>query len=118
MTTIDLFRNAKDAKVFKAGETIFREGESGHEMYVIQTGEVDVLVNGKMIFTEKEGGIIGEMSLVDARPRSASAVARTDCAVVAVEEQRFLFMVQQTPFFALQVMRIMVERLRRRDAIV
>lgn len=59
------------------------------------------------------GQIVGEMALVDHSPRSATAVARTSCKVVVVPEKRFLFLVQQTPFFALQVMRVMAERLRR-----
>ncbi|HEU5100134.1 MAG TPA: Crp/Fnr family transcriptional regulator [Roseiflexaceae bacterium] len=60
------------------------------------------------------GGIVGEMALIDDRPRSATAVAATDCRLVPIDERRFTFLVQQTPMFALAVMRVMAERLRRR----
>jgi CRP-like cAMP-binding protein len=66
--------------------------------------------------TVGEGGIIGEMGLIDRGPRSATAIAKTDCKLVPLNEQRFTFMVQETPNFALQVMRIMADRLRRMDA--
>ena len=52
-------------------------------------------------------------AFIDHRPRSASAVARTPCLLVPIDEKQFQFMVQQTPFFALQVMRVLTERLRR-----
>jgi len=62
--------------------------------------------------TVEEGGLLGEMSLVDDRERSASAVALVDCELVPIDEKRFLFLVQETPFFALEVMRTMARRLR------
>ena len=59
------------------------------------------------------GSLVGEMALIDAQVRSATATAKSACRLAPVTEKRFLFMVQQTPFFALQVMRILAERLRR-----
>ena len=55
----------------------------------------------------------GELALIDRRPRSATAVAVTACVLAPIDEKQFQFMVQQTPFFALQVMRVLTERLRR-----
>lgn len=111
-TTIDLFRK-EEATHFAAGEVIFREGEIGEAMYAIQEGEVELRIGDAVLEVLGPGQIVGEMALVDHSPRSATAVARTDCKVVVVPEKRFLFLVQQTPFFALQVMRVMAERLRR-----
>src|SRR5262249_37755593 len=93
-------------------EVIFREGEPGDIMYAIVEGDVDVLVHGKVIETVGAGGILGEMALIDHHTRSATAVARTDGKLVKGDEKRFQFLVPQTPFFALQVMRILVGRLR------
>jgi CRP-like cAMP-binding protein len=59
------------------------------------------------------GGIIGEMALINTSARSASAIARTDSKLVPITAKRFQFLVQQTPFFALQVMEVMADRLRR-----
>ena len=53
------------------------------------------------------------MALIDHAPRVATVVARTPCRLLAIPEKRFLFMVQQTPFFSLQIMRVMAERLRK-----
>jgi CRP-like cAMP-binding protein len=113
MTTIDMFRNATDTIAFRAGDVIFNAGDAADYMYVIVDGEVDIVVGGKAVDMTGPGGIFGEMALIDTSPRSAAAVARTDCRVVAINERRFTFLVQQTPFFSVQVMRIMAERLRR-----
>ena len=83
-------------------------------MYVVQEGEVEVVVDGKTIDTLGPGSIFGEMALIDHSPRSATVVAKSDCRVVPLDETRFMQHVHRTPFFALQVMRIMTERLRRR----
>jgi CRP-like cAMP-binding protein len=56
------------------------------------------------------------MALIDLGPRSASAVAVTDCELVSIEKRRFWYLVQETPYFAETVMRVMAERLRRRPA--
>ncbi len=114
--TISLFRNATDYESFPAGQIIFQEGQPGEVMYAVSEGEVDILVHDKVIDTVGPGGIVGEMALIDTKPRSATAIAKTDCKLVPISEKRFTFLVQQTPNFALQVMRVMADRLRHMDA--
>ena len=116
MVTIDMFRNEEDALPFVAGETIFKEGEAGDTMYVVVKGNVDLLVRGKLVEELGAGGVLGEMALIDSVPRSATAVAKSDCKLAPIPEKRFQFLVQQTPNFALQIMRVMAERLRRMDS--
>jgi CRP/FNR family transcriptional regulator, cyclic AMP receptor protein len=113
--TIELFRNAGNRIDFPAGHTIFEKGQPGDVMYVVIAGQVDVLIHDKIINSIEPGGILGEMALIDAEPRSATAVAKTDCKLVPINEKRFAFLVQQTPFFAIEVMRTMAERLRNKD---
>jgi CRP/FNR family cyclic AMP-dependent transcriptional regulator len=113
-STITLFRQARDQLAFRPGEIIFAQGQPGDLMYVVISGAVDIVVNDIVIHTVREDGIFGEMALIDKGPRFASAVAHSHCTVATVTERQFEFMVQQTPFFALQVMRIMAERLRER----
>ena len=113
MTTIDMFRHASDAVSFEAGKIIFRKDDSGLVMYAVTEGEVEILAAGKVILSVGPGGIFGEMALIEEAPRSATAVAKTACKLVAIDKKRFTFLVQQTPFFALSVMRIMSERLRK-----
>ncbi len=116
--TIEIFKFEKNVEYYDAGEAIFQAGDEGHCMYVVQSGEVDVVVGETLIETISPGGIFGEMALIDKSPRSATVVARSDARLVALDETKFMQHVHRTPFFAIQVMRIMTERLRRRMAVV
>jgi CRP/FNR family transcriptional regulator, cyclic AMP receptor protein len=97
---------------FKAGETIFREGDRGAELFVIQRGRVRILSGNRLLETLVENEIFGEMALIDDSPRSASAVAEDDVTVAPITEKQYLFLVRHTPFFALKVMRVLAQRLR------
>ena len=118
MTAINIFKNERDVVSFAAGAVICQAGEPGDKMYVVQEGEVDILVNGKVMETAGLGGVVGEMALVDASHRSATAVAKTDCTLVPIDETKFKIVVHNTPFFAIQVMRVMADRLRRMNELV
>ncbi len=98
---------------FFAGDTIFAEGDAGSLMYAVAAGEVEIRSGKKVLEVVDKGGVFGEMSLIDGSPRSATAIAKTDCQLVPIDERRFTFMAQQTPFFALEVMRLMAARLRK-----
>jgi CRP-like cAMP-binding protein len=99
-------------RAFKQGETIFREGDPATELYVVKSGRVDVTSGNRLLATLGVNGIFGEMALIDKEPRSATVVAATDVELVPVDEKQFLFLVSQTPFFALRVMRVLAGRLR------
>jgi CRP-like cAMP-binding protein len=121
VTTISpqLLANAGSPPVgFAAGEVIFSKGDKGDKMYVVRSGEIEIEVNGKVIETLTQGGIFGEMALIDVSPRSATARAKTNCQVAAITEKIFLFLVDEMPFFALSVMRTLVDRLRRVDRLL
>jgi len=113
MTQINLFRHATDIIDYQPGQIIFNTGDAGDVMYAVVEGTVDILVGENVIDSAEPGGIFGEMALVDGSPRSATARARTAVKLTPLGEKQFLRMVEQTPLFALQVMRIMSERLRR-----
>ena len=116
MATVNVFRAEQSELVaFEAGQVIFSEGDSGELMYVVHEGEVELHVKAQLVETLGAGGVLGEMALIDHAPRVATATAKTACKLVPVTEKRFVFMVQQTPHFALQIMRVMAERLRRMD---
>lgn len=83
-------------------------------MFSIIEGTVEIVLGDKVLETLGAGELFGEMSLIDKSPRSATARAKTDCKIVAIDEKRFLFMVQQHPFFALEVMRALTTRIRHR----
>lgn len=84
-------------------------------MFVVVEGEVDLLVKGRLVEHLGPGGAFGEMALLDTAPRSATATAKTACRLVEFNERRFRFLVQQTPHSALQMMRVIADRLRRMD---
>lgn len=113
MVTIDIFKDEENTESFSAGQTIFKEGEPGELMYVIQDGEVDILAKDQLVETIGPGGVLGEMALLDASARSATAIAKTDCKLVPLDARRFQIHVHHTPYFAIQVMRVMADRLRR-----
>lgn len=113
--TLDLFRNEKEGISFDAGQTIFSAGEPGDAMYVVLEGEVELRIHDTVVEILGPGEPFGEMALIDRAPRIATVVAKTACKLVAIPEKRFLFMVQQTPYFALQIMKVIAERLRKMD---
>ena len=104
--------NKIDALPFKAGSVIFREGDEARELFVIKSGEVRIQIGNRTITDLGPDSIFGEMALIDNEPRSATAIAVTDVELVPVSERQFLFLVSQTPFFALKVMRALAQRLR------
>lgn len=109
----DTFPGTKEWLTFQAGQVIFREGDPGSVMYVVIEGQVDIFAHGGLVGTTSgPGGIVGEMALIDAGPRSATAVAMTECTVVPLDKERFLSHIQQVPDFALEVMQVICERLR------
>ena len=105
--------NNIDALPFKAGSIIFREGDEARDLFVIKSGEVRIQIGNRTITELGPDSIFGEMALIDNEPRSATAVAVTDVELVPVSEKQFLFLVSQTPYFALRVMRVLAQRLRK-----
>ena len=116
MISIDLFRNEEDTLSYAAGQTIFKQGDIGEAMYVVVEGKIALTVKGTLVEELEAGGLFGELALIDTAPRIATAVATTDCRLVAINEKRFRFLIQQTPHFALLVMRVIADRLRRMDS--
>ena len=102
---------------YAAGDVIFAEGDKGEAMFVVRTGEVTIERGGRVMETLSGGGVFGEMALIDGSPRSATVRAKTDCEVAPINEKTFLFLVHETPFFAIAVMRTLADRLRRMDEI-
>lgn len=115
MNPADLFSHASDAIDYPSGSLVFREGAEADCMYVVLEGELDILVGKQVVETAGRGALLGEMALIDQSPRSATVVARSACRLVRLDQRRFQFLLQQTPNFAIHVMRVLVERLRRMD---
>src|SRR4028119_1625006 len=91
--TLRIFQRQPDPKVFSAGQVIFEEGQPGDFMYGILEGEVEVLVNGKVVETIKPGEVFGTGTLIGVGTRTYKAIAKTDCKLAFLDQQRFLFAV-------------------------
>jgi CRP/FNR family transcriptional regulator, cyclic AMP receptor protein len=114
----NIFADTSKARLFAAGASIFEKGDKGEEMYVVKEGEVDIFIDDFHFETVLPDGIFGELSLIDQEARIASAVARTNCTLQVINTRRFLFLVQEAPLFAIQVMKVMADRLRRVNLLV
>lgn len=108
-----IFRNVDSSVQRRAGEVVFSAGEPADVLYVVRSGEVAVMVESKEVERLGEGAMFGEMALIDQGPRSATVVAATDCDLIPVDRPTFRRLVQEAPFFAENVMKVMAERLRR-----
>lgn len=114
------FRIFKDLDIpemsIRAGQLVLAEGSSGAAMYIMRSGSVAVRVNGIMVEEIGEGGIFGEMALIDQSTRSAEILALTDVTVVMLDEKKFLQLVAKVPHFSVMVMRTLARRIRKMNA--
>lgn len=113
MAKINIFKHAQDTVALQPGEVLFRQGDPGDVMFAVVEGEIELSRAGNVIETVGPGGITGELALIDSAPRSATATAGAAARVVPVDHKYFTFLVQEHPTFALQVMTVMAERLRK-----
>jgi CRP/FNR family transcriptional regulator, cyclic AMP receptor protein len=113
-TTVQIFQRQPNPKTYAAGEVIFAAGEPGDYMYGLLEGEVEEYVDGRLMETISVGDVFGIGALVHPEgTRVSTAIAKTDCQVAYLDQQRLLFIVQETPMFAIEVMRSYSDRLRR-----
>lgn len=116
MNLAELFRHETSLEMVPAGQDLFKEGEPGKFMYVLMSGTADIVIRGRVMETAQAGTIVGEMAMIDDAPHSATIVATCDCAFLPITRERFNFLIQETPNFALHIMRVISGRLRATDA--
>jgi CRP-like cAMP-binding protein len=112
MNAAELFAHEENPVTLAQDQALFRAGEKAGEMYVLLEGQVDVVVGHNVVEQAGPGALLGEMALIEDAPRVATVVARTPCKLARIDRARFHYLVQQNPFFATHVMRVLVERLR------
>jgi CRP-like cAMP-binding protein len=107
-------------RVFPAGSVLFREGETGQEMYVIQSGRVRIsrLMNGReSVLAELPAGeFFGEMAIINARPRSATAMVIEDAKLLVIDAKTFEAMVRGSVEIAVRMMKKLADRLDQANA--
>jgi CRP-like cAMP-binding protein len=102
----------QQGRAVQSGDIIFKAGEEGREMYIVRSGRIEIRVGGQPVEALEANSLFGEMALIDGSRRSATAIAIADSVIVPVSERQFLFMIEETPYFALTVMRTLARRLR------
>lgn len=106
-------------KVYHDGEVIFREGEPGQVMYMIQFGQVNITKTtptGEMtLATLNTGELFGEMALFDRLPRSATAVASGEARVLSIDKRKLLKTMTRDPALAFNLLACLSKRIRRLD---
>jgi CRP-like cAMP-binding protein len=115
---LTLFGHETETRKLAPGEVLFEVGDKADALYIVKSGQLQIFDGHTEFETVGEGGIIGEMALVDQSPRSASVKAVTEAEIIPVDQKRFLWMVTQTPFFAIRVMKVLTARLRATDAML
>ena len=115
MNPAELFAHEANPTRLAPGEVLFQAGDPGDAMYVVLDGALDIRVEDRVIDTAMRGAIIGEMALIDDAPRSATVLAREASSLVKVNSLRFQRLIQQNPFFAMHVMKVLADRVRRVD---
>jgi CRP-like cAMP-binding protein len=95
------------------GQVVFSAGELGRQMFIVRTGSVELRIGDTVVETVEQGGIFGELALVDAAPRTATAIAGPDCTLVLVEQRSFSDLLRRVPGLGLEIMKVMARRLRK-----
>jgi CRP-like cAMP-binding protein len=104
-----------DEAILEAGQVFCRQGEVALACYVIVDGAATVTVGGQPVGVVGPGETVGEMGLIDRRPRSATVVARTPMQVYAIDARRFDSVLAETPGFARNLLRELSRRIRELD---
>ena len=97
---------------YEQGTVIFKEGETGDCMYIIQQGNIKIHKGNTTLAILKEKEVFGELSLLDADTRSASATADTDCILYKIDQEPFYELMDERPEVAKGFIKILCQRLR------
>jgi CRP/FNR family transcriptional regulator, cyclic AMP receptor protein len=116
-STKDLEKIAKvgEEVSFPAGTLIVDQGQTGTEAFVILTGTVIVKRNGKKVSSLGAGSIVGELSLLDHGPRTATVICETDCEFLLIGQRNFLAVVDEVPALSHKLMASLAGRIRDLD---
>lgn len=115
MSVRGVFVSAREFLDLEPGDVVFAAGESGQHMYGVVSGGVELRDGDRAVTAIGPDGTFGELAIIDHAPRSLTAVAVEPTRLAVIDERTFLYLVHETPVFALSVMRSLAARLRERD---
>ena len=115
MTVRGVFVSATEFLELQPGDVVFSQGDTGATMYGVVSGSIELRDGDAVVGVCGHDDTFGELAIIDRSPRSLSAVAAEPTRVAVIDERTFVFLVQETPTFALQVMRALTARIRQLD---
>ena len=110
---LEHFRNDPAIKTVPAGMTLFKAGDPADFVYILIDGQANLLVGKTVVEVAVRGNLLGEVALIDGKPRSATVVTRTQCQVLPIDGAQFHTLIRALPEFSDYVMNAMAERMRR-----
>lgn len=110
---LEHFRNAPAIKTVPAGVTLFKAGDPADFVYILIDGQANLLVGKTVVEVAVRGNLLGEVALIDGKPRSATVMTRTQCQVLPIDAAQFHALMRDLPEFSDYVMNAMAERMRR-----
>jgi CRP/FNR family cyclic AMP-dependent transcriptional regulator len=115
MTADSLFLNAPVHRTVAAGDAVYLEGDTGAHMYGVVDGAVELRKGSAVVATLGPNDVFGERALIDLLPRNLTAIAIVETTLAEIDRRLFLFLVHETPTFALGIMGALASRLRDYD---
>src|SRR4051794_38435750 len=117
MNTRDLQKiaRASDEIVVPGGHTLVDQGQAGREAFVIMDGSASVRRNGRKVATLGPGSVVGELSLLDHGPRTATVVADTDLRLLVIDQRHFSAVLEEVPALAHKLLAALAARVRELD---
>jgi CRP-like cAMP-binding protein len=106
---------ASDEIHMTAGTLIVDQGQTGREAFVVLEGDIEIKRNNRKVATLGPGAVVGELSLLDHGPRTATAVCATDCTLLVIDQRRFLGVLDSVPAITHKLLASLAARIRELD---
>lgn len=112
---LEKIAKAADEITLPAGKLIVDQGQTGREAFIILKGTATVKRNGKKVATLGSGAVVGELSLLDHGPRTASVTADTECQVLVISQRQFMAVIDAIPALSHKLLSTLAGRIRELD---
>lgn len=110
-----MIAKSTDEITVDAGKVIVDQGQMGREAFVLISGEAVARRNGKKVASFSRGAVIGELSLLDHGPRTASVVAQSDCRLLVISQRNLYSVIEKVPSISRKLMATLAARIREMD---
>jgi len=112
---LEKIAKASDEINMSAGSLIVDQGQTGREAFVVLEGTVTVKRNGKKVNSLGPGTVVGELSLLDHGPRTATVICETDCELLLLDQRHFMGVLDDVPALAHKLLGTLASRIREMD---